>query len=64
MNTANILLQTLLEEFFKEKRKIQGSLSVSAIVQSKSRAMRKVLDEIHIRTHVLDKESDGVISQI
>lgn len=58
MNTANILLQTLLDEFFKGKGKTQGNLSVSVAAQTKRRATRKVLCERHRGAHVIDKESE------
>lgn len=44
--------------YSRKKRKIQGSLSVSTTVYAKSQATRKALDEVNIRSHVLDKESD------
>ena len=37
---------------------MQGSLSVSTTEYAKSQATRKALDEVNIRTHALDKESD------
>lgn len=42
----------------RKKRKTQGYLSVCATVQTKSRATRKVLDEVPVRTRVRAKESD------